>query len=592
MKRSFQLCDDLRHAVGNQVSVASSIGLAPAAHTPGPACTHSATRRGSALIIVLIVVVLLSLGAYTFFDSMILERKAADFSSRTAQSRALADSGIEFAAAKLGVPVDMESENIYHDPTVYAGVTLLESTSETGRGRFTLVAPLENDATGTRLRYGLVDESSKININKISALNLEDTAAHSLLMSVPGMTDEAADGILDWVDTDSTEREFGAETLSYESLDPPYAARNGACESLDELLLVKGVTPELLYGEDANRNGLLDANENDGDLTSPPDNEDGVLSLGWNAYLTIYAVESNLKYDGTERIDLNQALLVELYDELETAYGTEIATFVTAFRLKGPVTPSAVAGTGSATTGDATTDEALKGIANGLASQITRAATGTGGGSDGAGGTGLQSTRGGMNLTAGATISIVSLYELVDAQVTVAINGQETTLNSPWSTSGGALSTTLPTLLDGMSTTSAATIDGRINVNQARKEILLGLPGMRADLPDQIASRQLVSSDGLPLTDLIAQRSTTGWLLIEGLVDLPTMQLLDKYLCARGDAFSVQSIGSFDKGGATTRIEAVIDATKKPPAVVFRRDLTRLGPGYRHDQLVPTTVAP
>ena len=559
---------------------------------PQPSTLNPQPPRGSALIVVLIVVVLLTLGAYTFLDSMILERRAADFSARTAQSRALADSGVEFAAARLGNPADIETDNIYHDPDSFAGVTLLESASDTGRGRFTLVAPLENDATGTRLRYGLVDESSKIDINGISALKLEDEPAHMLLMSIPGMTDEAADGILDWVDSDSEEREFGAESMTYESREPSYSAKNAACESIDELLLVNGVTPALLYGEDANRNGLLDANENDGDLSSPPDNEDGLLSLGWNSYLTIFANESNLQHDGTDRIDVNQPLLTELYDELEPKFGVEMAQFVTAFRLKGPVTPSAVAGTSGTTTGDLTTDNALKGIADGVAQQITRVAAGTGGGTDGAGGDKGSVTRAGMDLTAGATTQLVSLYELVDAQVTVAVEGMDTTLDSPWSSTGGAMSVTLPILLDQMTTTSAATLDGRINVNQARKEILLGIPGMPADLPDLIAGRQLIDSDGLPLTELLGQRSTTGWLLIERLVEVPTMQLLDKYLCARGDVISVQSVGCFDRGGAATRIEAVIDATQKPPRIIFRRDLTRLGPGYRPDQLIPTTTAP
>ena len=75
--------------------------------------------------------------------------------------------------------------------------------------------------------------------------------------------------------------------------------------------------------------------------------------------------------------------------------------------------------------------------------------------------------------------------------------------------------------------------------------------------------------------------------MIDGLVDLPTMQVLDQYICARGDVMTVQSVGCFDRGGAVTRIEAVIAATQKPPTVIFRRDLTRLGPGYRIDQLVP-----
>ena len=545
------------------------------------------SRRGSALIVVLIVVVLLTLGAYTFLDSMILERRAADFSARTAQSRALADSGIEYAAAMLGNPADLETENIYHNPESFAGITLLESASDTGRGRFTLVAPVENDTTGTQLRYGLVDESSKININAITALDLDEDQSHALLLAIPGMTDEAADGILDWVDSDDDERTYGAESLTYEGLEPPYSAKNGACESIDELLLVSGVTPALLYGEDANRNGLLDPNEDDGDFTSPPDDEDGLLDLGWNAYLTIFSSESNLQQDGTERIDLNQPLLTELYDQLNDEFGADTAMFITAFRLNGPVTPSAVSGSTTASTGNAATDDALQAIGNGIAQQITRVATGSGGGTDGAGSDAGAVTRAGMDLSPGAKVTIVSLYELVDAQVTVAIDGTDTTLDSPWLTSGG-LNTTLPTLLEQMTTTSAATLDGRININQARREVLLGVPGMPVDLPDLIASHQLIDSEGQPITDLIGQRATTGWLLVDGLADLPTMQLLDKYLCARGDVISLQSVGSFDRGGAVTRIEAVIDATQQPPRVIFRRDLTRLGPGYRPDQLIPS----
>lgn len=552
---------------------------------------HKPSPRGSALIVVLIVVVLLTLGAYTFLDSMILERRAADFSARSAQSRALADSGVEYAAAMLGNPADIESENIYHNPDAFGGVILIESAGDTGRGRFSLVAPVENDSSGRQLRFGLVDESSKININALSALDLDEDQAHDLLMSIPGMTDEAADGILDWVDSDDDERTYGAESVTYLGFEPPYSAKNGACESIDELLLVSGVTPELLYGEDANRNGLLDPNEDDGDLTSPPDNEDGLLDLGWNAYLTIFSSESNLQQDGeSERIDLNQPLLTELYDQLNDEFGAETAMFITAFRLNGPVIPSPVAGSTTASTGDASTDDVLKAISNGLAQQITRVATGSGGGTDGAGGDAGAVTRAGMDLSPGAKVTIVSLYELVDAQVTVAIEGTDTTLDSPWLTTG-SLATTLPTLLEQMTTTSATTLDGRININQARREVLFGLPGMPADLPDLIASHQLIDSDGLPLTDLIGQRATTGWLLIDGLADLPTMQLLDRYLCARGDVISVQSIGCFDRGGAVTRIEAVIDATQKPPRVIFRRDLTRLGPGYRPDQLIPNGTA-
>jgi hypothetical protein len=539
-------------------------------------CASNPERTGSALIIVLIVVVLLSLGAYTFLDSMLLERRAADFSARTAQSRALADSGVEYAAAMLGNPTDIESENLYHNPESFAGVTLLEATTATDRGRFTIIAPLENDTSGKGIRYGLIDESSKLSINTISALELEEDQEHLMLMAIPGMTDEAAASILDFIDSDTEPRT---------NSDGETSTKNAACESLDELLLMPSVTPELLYGEDSNRNGVLDPNENDGDLTYPPDDQDDLLDLGFNAYLTIYAKESNLQQDGAERVDLNQPLLTELYDQLESEFGAEIARFVTAFRLNGPDVPSVLSGTTGVTTGDLETDEVLEQVATGLSNQLFRVAQGTGG-TDGSGSDAGAVTRAGMDLSAGASTTIVSLYELVDSQVTVTIDGTETTLDSPWQT-GGALATTLPTLLEKMSTTSAATIDGRININQARKEVLLAIPGMPEDLPDQIASAQVIDDQGNPLTDLLAQRATTGWLLIDGLADLPTMQVLDKYLCARGDVLTVQSVGCFDRGGAITRIEAVIDATQDPPHVIFRRDLTRLGPGYRIDQLIP-----
>jgi hypothetical protein len=75
-------------------------------------------------------------------------------------------------------------------------------------------------------------------------------------------------------------------------------------------------------------------------------------------------------------------------------------------------------------------------------------------------------------------------------------------------------------------------------------------------------------------------RATTGWLLIEGLVDLPTLRKLDPYLTARGDVYRAQILGHFDVGGPVSRIEAVIDATAIPPKVISRRDMSGLGPAF------------
>jgi len=55
----------------------------------------------------------------------------------------------------------------------------------------------------------------------------------------------------DWLDSgddDAITGLSGAETSYYEGKRPPYPARNGPLTDLNELLLVKGITPELFYG--------------------------------------------------------------------------------------------------------------------------------------------------------------------------------------------------------------------------------------------------------------------------------------------------------------------------------------------------------
>jgi general secretion pathway protein K len=58
--------------------------------------------------------------------------------------------------------------------------------------------------------------------------------------------------VKDWLDSgddDATTGLSGAESNYYEDLDPPYASRNGPIPDLNELLLIKGITPELYYGK-------------------------------------------------------------------------------------------------------------------------------------------------------------------------------------------------------------------------------------------------------------------------------------------------------------------------------------------------------
>jgi len=56
------------------------------------------------------------------------------------------------------------------------------------------------------------------------------------------------DALIDWLDGDDKESDYGAEHPYYRSLQPPYDCKNGAVEYIEELLLVKGMTPQLLFG--------------------------------------------------------------------------------------------------------------------------------------------------------------------------------------------------------------------------------------------------------------------------------------------------------------------------------------------------------
>ena len=643
---------------------------------PSITSPNSQPRRGSVLLVVLVVIALLALGAYSFSELMVSESHATGVFGREAQARACADSGIELAASVLGRPTaDGNFENVFHDPQRYAGVTLRESDSPRRRARFSLIAPNESDPSGTTLRFGLIDESSKLNLNALvadekkqqsrgssatststgssgstggtsssgtnssgsspstggssttgsstsgssttgsstsSSGSTDSTSASTVsasdpasrLLMIPGMTNDLADAILDFIDDDDSPRSYGCESEYYNGLQPAYSSKNSPLESLDELLLVRGVTPEYLYGEDFNRNGLLDPNENDGDASWPPDNADGALQLGWSAYLSVHGREINTRWDGSTRININDNNLADLYDKLEVEFDATVAQFVVAYR----VTSQAQGSSGTPAGGGGTTASGGGGPGGGQPSGSGNAAPGGGNastanlnqqysqlqqvattlGSAVGGGSGTV-TRGGIDLSKGSGKQLQSLYELVGATAQATVNSQVTTLQSPWASDATSMIGYLPSLFDTLTVNTDPFIDGRVNVSQARYETLLTVPGMTESLAQSILAKRQ-GSDGSPLVDTTGARATAGWLVIENLVDLPTMQQLDKYVTARGGIYRVNSVGYFDEAGPFMRLEAVIDTTqsKKPPVILFLKDLTELGRGYPQQLLLGT----
>jgi general secretion pathway protein K len=125
------------------------------------------------------------------------------------------------------------------------------------------------------------DESGKINLNQAS-----EELLRGLINAVGIAKPEAdviLDSILDWRDVDLLHHPNGAEDDYYQSLNPPYKAKNGRFDTVEELLLVRGVTRDIFYG-------MTERNPGGGILHK----------YGLSRYLTVYSI--------TNRINVNYAL--------------------------------------------------------------------------------------------------------------------------------------------------------------------------------------------------------------------------------------------------------------------------------------------
>ncbi len=576
-------------------------------------------RQGFVLLAVLVVVVLLTLAASQYGEMMLAEYKAADAYTRSAQARALAESGIDYAAALLSSQDAMQNTlngNPWSNPSAFQGVLVRDNENARLRGRFSLVAPLSPDQASSGVTsanqayyFGVVDECSKINLQALMNLDSSGQTAYNVLMKLPNMTDDVANSILDWIDSNTTiPRTNGAKDQYYTTLSPPYHCKNGPLDSLEELLLVKGVTPQLLFGNDRNRNGILDPDENDGS---------GVVDRGWSACLTIYTRELNVDSQGNPRIYINDSDLQTLYSNLQNAgISDDLASFIIAYRQYGPAsnTSGGSGGTGGMAVGaGGGANQARGGGANQPAAApqarvtaLTTTASGavsgavtispsgagatartpTAGQTGGAPGGGTQGgganrlSRNQVNLqNTGNLRSISSLYSLVNAKVSIPSsdpNGQPTIYSSPLSDSS-SIRQLFPTLYDKLTTQTNGELPGRVNVNTAPQAVLAALPGF-SDSDVQAILNQRPDPNATQAPDAIFQ--TPAWLLTEANIPESTLQTVDRYITARTQVYRVQAVGYFDGGGPAARIEAVIDTNAGRPRILYWRDLTELGKGY------------
>jgi hypothetical protein len=532
--------------------------------------------------------VVLSLVAYRFSDAMSAENRAGARTTDEAQAKLAATSGLHYAAALLSDRAAF-AEQLQGEP--FDNADMFQKVEVAGaagkKGYFDVVAVGRGDDGSLAARFGVTDEGGKLNLNALMSFDAGDGSTPNAggkvlvaaLSKLPNMTPDIANAIADWLDGDDVPREGGAESEAYQGLGSPYKAKNGPLNSLDELLLVQGVTPQLLYGDDTNRNGKIDGNEQGSDL-------------GWAEFLTVYGRELNVDSTGTVRIYLNGDDLTVIQQQLVNALGEELAYYVLAAKLFA-VTQTDASGSLPGATG-ATSGTATASVSpNGSATVTMRVAVSTQSG-------------GNSNQRPTRAASLDELKAAVDAKKAVTFTGgnrvrsQFDLLNSritlprqpgapPEEPDVIAFSpmldparraALLATLLDKTTTRQAVEMTPRINVNTAPREVLLGLTGLtsrqgapllsEADVDAIVAARaNLVPTDPGTLT--------AAWLVTGANLSTATMKNIERYVTGTSMVYRVQSVGYVDgTGGPVARMEAVIDTNQGAPRFLFVRDLSDL----------------
>jgi general secretion pathway protein K len=193
-------------------------------------------QSGIALLIVLWVMVLLITIVFSFSVMARTEIFSTLNFKQQIENKYLAEAGLQCGIMELFYRAANKNKQM-----TFAEEEILrtDGTAYTGK--------LENGS----YQYRITDESGKIDINALT--DSSGIILNNLLVNL-GINKETADtivdSILDWKSPTDLHRLHGADSSYYLSLPDPYKAKNANFDSLEELLLVKGVTLDILYGNE------------------------------------------------------------------------------------------------------------------------------------------------------------------------------------------------------------------------------------------------------------------------------------------------------------------------------------------------------
>jgi len=218
-------------------------------------CSRGSARRqqGSALILVLWVLGLLSMLVASFaFEAHIESRLTSFYRDRT-KAEHLARSGLDVAELLVAKSARLQGaerdeakaqSDIWYDPALQLSkggtVDLVHDMNEAGAGQ-------------GLIRLSITPEPARRNINQLIDQTPASDETWERIFDVGGVPVEMwptlIDSFYDWTDADDIPRPDGAETDDYyANLEKPYRARNGTLDTVGELALIKGFSQDILQG--------------------------------------------------------------------------------------------------------------------------------------------------------------------------------------------------------------------------------------------------------------------------------------------------------------------------------------------------------
>jgi general secretion pathway protein K len=190
-----------------------------------------ASEDGAVLLLVLLILALISVLVLSWSQEWWTELKLAGNFREDRQNRRLAEAGIYYALGKLLTAKMAESRTAVPGAGLKPTVHPLDLWQGDGR-------PHILELPEGRIEVRLEDERGKINLN----LAPEHTLAK--LFEAMGFSElrvrTMVDSIQDWRTRGDVARPYGAKSAYYLRLDPPYVAKNGFFDTVEELAWVHG----------------------------------------------------------------------------------------------------------------------------------------------------------------------------------------------------------------------------------------------------------------------------------------------------------------------------------------------------------------